>query len=78
MVSHTPPTTMEIRAKHWACSSFSVAVLLNLLATIFDLGGLLWFALRTFVLIMFTAALLTYLVLRVQRSRITRQGGGEG
>ncbi|MEV0521939.1 hypothetical protein AB0I66_00820 [Streptomyces sp. NPDC050439] len=78
MVSRTPPTTTETRAKNWAWSGFSIAVLLNLLVAIVDLGGLLWFALRTFVLIMFTAALLTYLVLRVQRSRITRQGGGEG
>ncbi|MFH8492260.1 hypothetical protein [Streptomyces longisporoflavus] len=43
-----------------------------------DLDNSLWFALRTVVSVVFTASLLTCLVLWAQRSRNTRRGGDEG
>ncbi|MFI7322726.1 hypothetical protein [Streptomyces venezuelae] len=72
MTLQSQPSMREIRAKNWAWSSFGVAVGLNFLAGITDLDSPCWFVLRAAVSVVFTASLLAYLVLRVQRSRARR------
>jgi hypothetical protein len=73
MGTQSQPSSKEIRARNWARSSFGVAILLNLIAMNVDLDGPLWFTLRTVVLVVFTATLVTFLALRVRRLRALQQ-----
>ncbi|MEU2561316.1 hypothetical protein ABZ626_18570 [Streptomyces longispororuber] len=69
MAIPSPLRIRESRAKNWAWGTYGFVMLLNLLAQFTHLEGPFWFGLRTVVLVAFTAALLTYLTLRVRRGR---------
>ncbi|MFJ8590854.1 hypothetical protein [Streptomyces sp. NPDC093598] len=53
-------------------AAFAVAVAMNLAEAVWDPGGVVWRAARTAASVLFTVALVAYVVLRVRRWRRTR------
>jgi hypothetical protein len=71
---NAPPACRVARAAACLKAAFAVAAGMNLVEAVGDPGGTAWWAARLAAGVVFSAALVSYVVLRVLRWRRTRAG----